>query len=79
MSNAIVQLSYLIATVLFIFALHWMNAPGHGAQGRVCRRRRDAHRDPGDLGAAGGGAPRLDHRGDHALAFWWECRCPGFR
>ena len=27
MNNAIVQLSYLIATVLFIFALHWMNAP----------------------------------------------------
>src|SRR5688572_22368136 len=27
MSHAIVQLSYLLATVLFIFALHWMNAP----------------------------------------------------
>ena len=27
MSNAVVQLSYLVATVLFIFALHWMNAP----------------------------------------------------
>ena len=27
MSHAIVQLSYLVATVLFIFALHWMNAP----------------------------------------------------
>ena len=27
MSTAIVQLSYLVATVLFIFALHWMNAP----------------------------------------------------
>jgi NAD(P) transhydrogenase subunit beta len=27
MNTAIVQLSYLIATVLFIFALHWMNAP----------------------------------------------------
>ena len=25
--NAVVQLSYLVATVLFIFALHWMNAP----------------------------------------------------
>src|SRR5215213_6534945 len=25
--NAFVQLSYLVATVLFIFALHWMNAP----------------------------------------------------
>ncbi|HJR16436.1 MAG TPA: NAD(P)(+) transhydrogenase (Re/Si-specific) subunit beta [Gemmatimonadales bacterium] len=25
--NAVVQLSYLIATVLFIFALHWMNTP----------------------------------------------------
>ena len=25
--NALVQLSYLVATVLFIFALHWMNAP----------------------------------------------------
>ncbi len=27
MSHAIVQLSYLAATVLFIYALHWMNAP----------------------------------------------------
>jgi len=27
MNTAIVQLSYLVATVLFIFALHWMNAP----------------------------------------------------
>ncbi len=27
MSHAVVQLSYLVATVLFIFALHWMNAP----------------------------------------------------
>jgi H+-translocating NAD(P) transhydrogenase subunit beta len=25
--NAVVQLSYLVATVFFIFALHWMNAP----------------------------------------------------
>ena len=25
--NAVVQLSYLVATILFIFALHWMNAP----------------------------------------------------
>src|SRR5215204_6558640 len=25
--NAVVQLSYIVATVLFIFALHWMNAP----------------------------------------------------
>ncbi|HWN18181.1 MAG TPA: NAD(P)(+) transhydrogenase (Re/Si-specific) subunit beta [Gemmatimonadales bacterium] len=27
MIHALVQLSYLVATVLFIFALHWMNAP----------------------------------------------------
>jgi NAD(P) transhydrogenase subunit beta len=27
MNQALVQLSYLLATVLFIFALHWMNAP----------------------------------------------------
>ena len=27
MSHAVVQLSYLVATVLFIFALHWMNTP----------------------------------------------------
>jgi len=33
MSNAIVQLSYLIATVLFIFALHWMNAPATARRG----------------------------------------------
>jgi H+-translocating NAD(P) transhydrogenase subunit beta len=33
MTNAIVQLSYLIATVLFIFALHWMNAPATARRG----------------------------------------------
>ena len=27
MTHGIVQLAYLLATVLFIFALHWMNAP----------------------------------------------------
>src|SRR5918998_2063978 len=27
MNYGIVQLSYLVATILFIFALHWMNAP----------------------------------------------------
>jgi NAD(P) transhydrogenase subunit beta len=27
MTHAIVQLAYLVATVLFIFALHWMNRP----------------------------------------------------
>jgi NAD(P) transhydrogenase subunit beta len=33
MSQAIVQLSYLLATVLFIFALHWMNAPATARRG----------------------------------------------
>ena len=33
MSHAIVQLSYLLATVLFIFALHWMNAPATARRG----------------------------------------------
>jgi proton-translocating NAD(P)+ transhydrogenase subunit beta len=27
MSHAVVQLAYLVATILFIFALHWMNTP----------------------------------------------------
>ena len=31
--NAVVQLSYLVATVLFIFALHWMNAPTTARKG----------------------------------------------
>ena len=33
MNEAIVQLSYLLATVLFIFALHWMNAPATARRG----------------------------------------------
>ena len=33
MNNALVQLSYLVATVLFIFALHWMNAPVSARKG----------------------------------------------
>ena len=35
------QLTYLVATALFIFSLHWMNAPEDGAQGRVRRRGGD--------------------------------------
>src|SRR3954470_17712821 len=33
MSHGIVQLAYLIATVLFIFALHWMNTPATARNG----------------------------------------------
>ncbi|MDQ3224811.1 MAG: NAD(P)(+) transhydrogenase (Re/Si-specific) subunit beta, partial [Gemmatimonadota bacterium] len=33
MNTAMVQLSYLVATVLFIFALHWMNAPATARKG----------------------------------------------
>jgi hypothetical protein len=28
MIDALVQLAYVVATALFVFALHWMNAPG---------------------------------------------------
>jgi H+-translocating NAD(P) transhydrogenase subunit beta len=33
MSHGLVQLAYLIATVLFIFALHWMNTPATARNG----------------------------------------------
>jgi NAD(P) transhydrogenase subunit beta len=33
MNNAVLQLSYLVATVLFIFALYWMNAPATARRG----------------------------------------------
>ncbi|MEP6572248.1 MAG: NAD(P)(+) transhydrogenase (Re/Si-specific) subunit beta [Gemmatimonadota bacterium] len=33
MNHAIVQLAYIIATGLFIFALHWMNAPATARKG----------------------------------------------
>src|ERR671921_1901696 len=33
MSHGLVQLAYLLATVLFIFALHWMNAPATARRG----------------------------------------------
>ena len=33
MSHGVVQLAYLIATVLFILALHWMNAPATARKG----------------------------------------------
>jgi NAD(P) transhydrogenase subunit beta len=33
MSQWVVQLAYLVATVLFIFALHWMNAPATARNG----------------------------------------------
>src|SRR3954449_13065509 len=33
MSHGIVQFAYLVATVLFIFALHWMNTPATARQG----------------------------------------------
>ena len=33
MSQAVVQLAYILATVLFIFALHWMNTPATARNG----------------------------------------------
>src|SRR6478672_3716385 len=33
MSHGIIQLAYLIATALFIFALHWMNTPATARKG----------------------------------------------
>jgi NAD(P) transhydrogenase subunit beta len=33
MMHAVVQLSYILATVLFIFALHWMNTPATARRG----------------------------------------------
>ncbi len=33
MSHALVQLAYIVATALFIFALHWMNAPATARNG----------------------------------------------
>src|SRR6476659_3328872 len=33
MSHGIIQLAYLVATGLFIFALHWMNAPATARKG----------------------------------------------
>ena len=33
MSHGIIQLAYLVATALFIFALHWMNTPATARKG----------------------------------------------
>jgi NAD(P) transhydrogenase subunit beta len=33
MTHAIVQLSYIVATALFVFALHWMNTPATARRG----------------------------------------------
>ena len=33
MIHAIMQLAYIVATVLFIFALHWMNTPATARKG----------------------------------------------
>ena len=33
MSHGLVQLAYIIATGLFVFALHWMNTPATARKG----------------------------------------------
>src|ERR687898_242456 len=33
MSDALVQLSYVVATALFVFALHWLNTPPTARRG----------------------------------------------
>ena len=33
MSHGLVQLAYIVATGLFVFALHWMNAPATARNG----------------------------------------------
>ena len=40
MSAGFVQLAYLVATGLFVFALHWMNTPATARRGGLRRRRR---------------------------------------
>ena len=60
----VTQLAYLVASALFIFALHWMNTPGHGPERGLGRRGGDVHRGRLHLGAAGDLPPPLDRPGD---------------
>ena len=63
MSHGLVQLAYIIATGLFVFALHWMNAPATARKRGLRRRGRHGARDRRDLGPARGDPPRLDRAG----------------
>ena len=65
MMHAIMQLAYLVATALFIFALHWMNDPKTARRGVYRRRRRRWRSRFWPRGLAAGSRPsRLDRRGD---------------
>ena len=46
MIDALVQLSYVVATALFVFALHWMNAPSTARRGVYAAFCGDEDRDP---------------------------------
>ena len=69
MSHGLVQLAYIVATALFVFALHWMNAPATARHGVYAGVAGMALAVAGHLGRARGGPPRLDRAGASWPAF----------
>ena len=62
MSHGLVQLAYLIATGLFVFALHWMNTPATARNGVYAGVVGMVLAIAATWAAAGGHPPRLDRR-----------------
>ena len=52
MMHGVGQLAYIVASALFIFALHWMNTPATARKGVYAGVAGTAHRDPRHLGRA---------------------------
>ena len=77
MIHGVVQLAYIVATALFVFALHWMNAPGDRAARRVRRRGRHGARGRRHLGPARGGPPPLDRHRDRGRVRGRHSALPG--
>ena len=71
--------AYLVATALFIFALHWMNDPDDRPPRRVGGRGRHGPRGPRHLGAAGDRPSPLDRRGAIVAGSPSACRSRGCR
>ena len=62
-SEYLIEVTYLVATALFILSLKWMSSPTHGPARRAGRRARDAAGDRRHAAAHGDRRLSVDRRG----------------
>ena len=64
MIYAVSQFAYIVASVCFIFALHWMNTPATARKGVYAGVAGDGHRGDRHVGGSSSDSPRVDRPGN---------------